>query len=75
LLGKPRTSSCNVVFAFSCHNTIVQIEINKIILKTLSGKRWRIEGKDGAVAILDLHPSTLRARMHKLGIVGPETKE
>ena len=23
----------------------------------------------------NLHPSTLRARMHKLGIVRPETKE
>jgi len=45
------------------------------ILKTLSETRWRIEGKDGAAAILDLHPSTLRARMHKLGILRPETKE
>ena len=35
----------------------------------------RIEGKDGAAAILGIHPSILRARMHKLGIVGPETKE
>ena len=45
------------------------------ILKILSETRWRIEGKDGAAAILGLHPSTLRARMHKLGIVRPETKE
>jgi len=45
------------------------------ILKTLSETRWRIEGKDGAAAILGLHPSTFRARMHKLGIVRPETKE
>jgi formate hydrogenlyase transcriptional activator len=45
------------------------------ILKTLSETRWRIEGKDGAAAILGLHPSTLRARMHKLGILRPETKE
>ena len=29
----------------------------------------------GAAAILGLHPGTLRARMHKLGIVRPETKE
>jgi Sigma-54 interaction domain len=36
---------------------------------------WHIEGKDGAAAILGLHPSTLRARMHKLRIVRPETKE
>jgi len=47
----------------------------KQILKILSDTRWRIEGKDGAAAILGLHPSTLRARMHKLGITRPETKE
>ena len=45
------------------------------ILKILSETRWRIEGKDGAAAILGLHPSTLRARMHKLGILRPETKD
>ena len=45
------------------------------ILKSLSETRWRIEGKDGAAAILGLHPSTLRARMHKLGILRPETNE
>jgi transcriptional regulator with GAF, ATPase, and Fis domain len=46
-------------------------QIHKILLET----RWRIEGKDGAAAILGLHPSTLRARMHKLEILRPEAKE
>jgi len=45
------------------------------ILKILSEARWRIEGKNGAAAILGIHPSTLRARMHKLEIVRPQTKE
>ena len=54
--------------------TLEETERNQI-LKTLSETRWRIEGKDGAAAILGLHPSTLRARMHKLGILRPETKE
>jgi transcriptional regulator with GAF, ATPase, and Fis domain len=45
------------------------------ILKTLSETRGRIEKKDEAAAILGLPPSTLRARMHKLGILRPETKE
>jgi len=54
--------------------TLEEMERNQI-LKTLSETRWRIEGKDGAAAILGLNPSTLRARMHKLGIVRPETKE
>ena len=44
------------------------------ILKILTETKWRIEGKDGAAAILGIHPSTLRARLHKLEIVRPETK-
>jgi len=54
--------------------TLEETERNQI-LKILSETRWRIEGKDGAAAILGLHPSTLRARMHNLGIVRPETKK
>jgi len=58
----------------SAVRTLEETERNQII-KTLSETRWRIEGKDGAAAILGLHPSTLRARMHKLGIVRPEIKK
>jgi transcriptional regulator of acetoin/glycerol metabolism len=58
----------------SAVRTLEETERNQI-LKILSETRWRIEGKDGAAAILGLHPSTLRARMHKLGIVRPQTKE
>jgi len=54
--------------------TLEEMERNQII-KILSEIRWRIEGKDGAAAILGLHPSTLRARMHKLGIVRSETNK
>jgi formate hydrogenlyase transcriptional activator len=54
--------------------TLEETERNQI-LKILSETRWHIEGKHGAAAILGLHPSTLRARMHKLGIVRPETKK
>jgi DNA-binding NtrC family response regulator len=43
------------------------------ILNILEETRWRIEGKEGAASILGLHPSTLRARMHKLGVFRPET--
>jgi transcriptional regulator with GAF, ATPase, and Fis domain len=38
------------------------------ILQVLEQTRWRIEGEDGAAAILGLNPSTLRGRMRKLGI-------
>jgi len=58
----------------SAMRTLEEAERNQI-LKILSETRWRIEGKDGAAAVLGLHPSTLRARMHKLGIVRPEAKE
>ena len=58
----------------STMRTLEATERNQI-LKILSETRWRIEGKDGAAAILGIHPSTLRARMHKLGVVRPETKE
>jgi formate hydrogenlyase transcriptional activator len=54
--------------------TLEELERNQI-LKILSETRWRIEGKEGAAAILGLHPSTLRARMQKLGIARPEPKE
>ncbi len=57
----------------SAVRTLEETERNQI-LKILSETRWRIEGNDGAAAILGIHPSTLRARMHKLGIVRPETK-
>jgi PAS domain S-box-containing protein len=54
--------------------TLEETERNQI-LKVLSETRWRIEGKNGAAVILGLHPSTLRARMHKLGIVRPELRD
>ncbi|MFH1079106.1 MAG: helix-turn-helix domain-containing protein, partial [Pseudomonadota bacterium] len=54
--------------------TLEETERNQI-LHILSETRWRIEGKDGAAAILGLNSSTLRARMHKLGIVRPRTKK
>ena len=38
------------------------------IRQVLQQTGWRIEGKDGAAAILGLNPSTLRARMLKSGI-------
>jgi transcriptional regulator with GAF, ATPase, and Fis domain len=71
LVDKLEISSLPLV---STLRTLEETERNQI-LKTLSETRWRIEGKDGAAAILGLHPSTLRARMHRLKIIRPETKE
>ena len=39
------------------------------ILQVLEEVRWKIDGKDGAAAKLELNPSTLRSRMRKLAIV------
>jgi DNA-binding NtrC family response regulator len=38
------------------------------ILQVLQKTGWRIEGQNGAAVLLDLNPSTLRARMRKYGI-------
>ena len=38
------------------------------ILHVLQKTNWRVEGKNGAAAILEINPSTLRARMRKFGI-------
>ncbi|HEY5672119.1 MAG TPA: sigma-54 dependent transcriptional regulator [Malonomonas sp.] len=44
-----------------------QDHIRQVLLQT----SWRIEGKNGAALLLGLNPSTLRARMRKMGIVRP----
>ncbi|MGA8644106.1 MAG: sigma 54-interacting transcriptional regulator [Candidatus Binatus sp.] len=47
--------------------SIDQVERNHI-LEVLMRTNWRIEGSDGAAALLHLNPSTLRSRMKKLGV-------
>jgi transcriptional regulator with GAF, ATPase, and Fis domain len=41
------------------------------ILRVLRFTNWRIEGPNGAALVLDMNPSTLRARMRKFGIRKP----
>jgi predicted ATPase/transcriptional regulator with GAF, ATPase, and Fis domain len=41
------------------------------ILSVLAQTNGRIEGPRGAAKILNIHPNTLRSRMHKLGIARP----
>ena len=38
------------------------------IIKVLKTTDWKISGEQGAAAILEMHPNTLRSRMNKLGI-------
>ena len=41
------------------------------ILRVLQKTRWKINGPGGAAALLNIHPSTLRFRIRKLGIERP----
>src|SRR6266436_2176164 len=47
--------------------SIDEVERNHI-LEILMRTNWRIEGSEGAAALLNLNPSTLRSRMKKLGV-------
>ncbi len=47
--------------------TMAQAEAAHIV-KTLEATQWRISGANGAAAMLDMPPSTLRSRMKKLSI-------
>jgi len=53
--------------------TLEQTEYN-LIMRTLQKVHWRLEGPVGAAELLNLHPSTLRSKMRKLGIERPRYK-
>ena len=50
--------------------TLEQSE-HRIILNALKKVHWRVEGPGGAAELLNIHASTLRSRMRKLGISRP----
>lgn len=53
--------------------TLEQTEHN-VIMRTLKNVHWKLEGPGGAAELLNLHPSTLRSKMRKLGIERPRYK-
>jgi PAS domain S-box-containing protein len=53
--------------------TLEQTEYN-VILRTLKNVHWKLEGPGGAAELLNIHPSTLRSKMRKLGIERPRYK-
>jgi len=53
--------------------TLEQYEYN-LILRTLKTVHWKLEGPGGDAELLNLHPSTLRSKMRKLGIERPRYK-
>ena len=44
----------------------------RYIERVLKQTDWVVNGPSGAAAVLGLHPSTLRARLKKLGIARPK---
>jgi transcriptional regulator with GAF, ATPase, and Fis domain len=54
-------------------DTLEQNEYN-LITRTLKNVHWKLEGPGGAAELLNLHPSTLRSKMRKLGIERPRYK-
>jgi transcriptional regulator with GAF, ATPase, and Fis domain len=53
--------------------SLEEIEREHILL-ALRKTNWKIHGEDGAAALLDINPSTLRGRMRKHGIHRPPYK-
>ena len=53
--------------------SLLDLERNHIV-RVLEACSWKLEGDEGAAAILGLKPSTLRSRMAKLGINRPPTR-
>ncbi len=50
--------------------TLIEME-KQFLREALEECGWRIQGRDGAAAKLDVSPSTLRSRMKRLGIARP----
>ncbi len=63
--GRPTTESTNALSL-----GIQELERQHII-EVLERTGWRVSGKRGAARILDIKPTTLEARMKKLGISRP----
>lgn len=54
------------------HGNLIEVERDHIV-KVLEKTGWKIEGVRGSAQLLGMNPSTLRARMKKLGIKRPCT--
>ncbi len=63
-----RAESAAVSGSSPIHLSLEEVE-RRHIISVLQQTRWVINGEKGAATILGLHPSTLRSRMDKLGIV------
>ena len=53
------------------HDQLRQVEIDSIV-EALNKTGWKVYGKKGAAALLDMKPSTLASRIKALGIKSPD---
>jgi formate hydrogenlyase transcriptional activator len=70
-VGLSRHTLLSLDESFTEQATLTMLERHHI-LQVLEQTGWRVEGSKGAAAVLGLNPSTLRSRMHKLGIKRPD---
>jgi formate hydrogenlyase transcriptional activator len=68
--GQPPLPSRAVIAGVSRSISLAESE-RKAILDVLEATGWRISGRGGAADLLDLKPTTLHAKMKKLGICRP----
>jgi len=66
-LRSPHQSELASTSALGHIKTMTEAE-RDYILTILKGCNWKIHGRGGAAEVLDIHPSTLKSRMTKLGI-------
>ena len=67
-------SNCPRVIRITWHRQTLKECERDHILRALQETAWRIRGPGGASEILDIKPTTLEARMSKLGIKRPSKK-
>jgi formate hydrogenlyase transcriptional activator len=64
---EPRQVRASVRSPIDSPLTLEEIDRTHIV-QILQRTGWKIDGADGAARLLNLHPSTLRSRIKKLGI-------
>jgi PAS domain S-box-containing protein len=65
-----------VIQAQEGHQAVLLKDVEKNhIIKVMRQTDWRVRGKAGAAELLGLKPTTLDARMKKLGIVRPKQRQ
>ncbi len=70
LAERPCPPDAPMEVALSAHVTLAELERGHIVA-VMGRTRWKVRGRDGAAAALGLKPTTLEAKMKRLGICRP----